>query len=95
MEQTGESDNTSNSNSNNIEASEDGSAGPSMEKQRADSKLALARTGVPCQLCNLICSGRDSYIAHIRGTKHQRVINKCFLLLNSLLDLFVYTIVVV
>ncbi|KAK4030489.1 hypothetical protein OUZ56_023725 [Daphnia magna] len=30
--------------------------------------------GLHCELCNVACTSADAYAAHIRGTKHQKVV---------------------
>jgi len=39
-------------------------------------KVPTPRTGAAlhCELCNVTCTSSDAYAAHIRGTKHQKVV---------------------
>lgn len=57
-----------------------------MEGQKHKKKEAAAKAGVPappvgrhgsslvCELCDVTCTGQDAYAAHIRGSKHQKVL---------------------
>ena len=34
----------------------------------------VSRNVINCELCDVACTGRDAYAAHIRGTKHQKTL---------------------
>lgn len=33
----------------------------------------FGRNGAFCEVCDVACSSKDAYDAHVRGTKHQKV----------------------
>ena len=43
---------------------------------KASSSLAArgVHNQLCCELCDVTCTGADAYAAHIRGSKHQKVI---------------------
>nr|CAG4650025.1 EOG090X037N [Sida crystallina] len=45
-------------------------------KMRIGIQVPTPRTGAAlhCELCNVTCTSTDAYAAHIRGTKHQKVV---------------------
>lgn len=57
--------------------------GQKHKKREANSKLSTTHVGKPstnpatkvfhCDLCDISCTGADSYAAHLRGSKHQKV----------------------
>ena len=49
------------------------------------SAIVVSRAGavqLHCQLCDVACAGADTYAAHIRGIKHQKVCALILLLLQ-------------
>ncbi|XP_054159584.1 zinc finger RNA-binding protein-like [Oppia nitens] len=52
-------------------------ANASNSKRQASSAATSSSSGslsLRCELCDVTCTGNDAYAAHIRGTKHQKVI---------------------
>jgi len=57
--------------------------GQKHKKREANSKLSTINVNKPsnnpatkvfhCDLCDISCTGADSYAAHLRGSKHQKV----------------------
>ncbi len=42
-------------------------------KGSAQQPLAKSKVSFRCDLCQVTCTGQDTYNAHIRGSKHQKV----------------------
>jgi zinc finger RNA-binding protein len=54
----------------------------SVASTAATSASSVQRSNVAqmhCQLCDVACTGTDTYAAHVRGVKHQRVRDVLFI----------------
>ncbi len=54
--------------------------GQKHKKKETASKVGMAATlpkggtALHCEVCDITCTGSDAYAAHIRGSKHQKVV---------------------
>lgn len=54
---------------------EQASKAPESEQQNAAAPLNRGNANsFKCELCSVSCTGRDAYMAHLRGTKHQKTV---------------------
>jgi len=59
----------SNQNSNNLNNRHLGSSTGNINRTTTSSNLVIQ-----CALCDIACTGKDAYAAHVRGAKHQKTI---------------------
>ena len=51
------------------------SSGGFKRQNFSKDRRPMPRSVINCELCDVACTGRDAYAAHIRGSKHQKVLN--------------------
>lgn len=46
----------------------------STDPQAATTQATVRGSNLRCELCDVTCTGNDAYAAHVRGSKHQKVV---------------------